>query len=129
MYPPEGAPTTNGRGTLPELLPQDDEDRKRFEAHLPLQVFSCWNGITVIDAAVFLPPHDVRFRQASADLDEQGKPKTVTEMASECFLSSVDFWKKGFGKILIAPRARCVCQTPLLTSELTMRYQRCIQPS
>ncbi|KAI0311465.1 cryptococcal mannosyltransferase 1-domain-containing protein [Amylostereum chailletii] len=112
MYPPEDMPTTNGRGTLPPLLPYDEADRARFEERLPLQVFSCWNGATVIDAEVFLEPHDVRFRIAGADLDENGVPKTVTEMASECFLSSVDFWKKGFGKILIAPRASVAYNLP-----------------
>ncbi|KAI0314893.1 cryptococcal mannosyltransferase 1-domain-containing protein [Amylostereum chailletii] len=106
MWPAANAPKFNGHGILPPILPYDDStaDRLRFEAHLPLQVFSCWNGATVFDAAPFLPPYNVRFRMAQADMDH-GKPKNVTELASECFLSSVDFWKEGYGKIMIVPRA------------------------
>jgi len=70
-----------------------------------LQVFSCWNGATVIDAAAFLPPHNIRFRTAKNDLDEHGKAKEVTEKASECFLTSVDLWKANMGKILVVPKA------------------------
>ena len=109
MYPDDDAPRQpDGRGPLPQLLPYDEADRLRFEANLPIQVFSCWNGATVIDAAAFLPPHNLRFRVAQHDLDEDGKPKEVTEAQSECFLSSVDLWKMGMGKIVLAPRARYV---------------------
>lgn len=93
---------------VPRLLPHDPEDRARFEAGLPLQVFSCWNGATIFDAAAFLPPNNVRFRTAKNDIDENGVAKTVTEKSSECFLTSVDLWKAGMGKILIVPKARCV---------------------
>lgn len=75
---------------------------------MPLQVFSCWNGATVFDAAAFLPPHNIKFRVAANDLGDNGVPKTVTEKASECFLTSVDLWKAGMGKILIVPKARYV---------------------
>ncbi|KZV72337.1 glycosyltransferase family 69 protein [Peniophora sp. CONT] len=106
MYPDDDAPRQpDGRGPLPELLPYDDADRLRFEANLPIQVFSCWNGATAIDAAAFLPPNNLRFRVAQHDLDEDGKPKEVTESQSECFLSSVDLWKMGLGKVVLAPRA------------------------
>ena len=77
-----------------------------MESLLPLQVFSCWNGATVIDAKAFLPPHNIRFRQAHNDLDENGKEKEVTEKGSECFLISVDLWKGDMGKILVVPKAR-----------------------
>ena len=88
--------------------PEDAMDRDRFVENLPLQVFSCWNGATVFDASAFLPPHNIRFRTALNDLDEQGKPKKATEKASECFLSSVDMWKEGLGKILLVPKSRLV---------------------
>lgn len=91
---------------VPQLLPHDPTDRERFQAGLPTQVFSCWNGATVFDATAFLPPHNIRFRIATNDLDENGVPKTITEKASECFLTSVDLWKVGMGKILIVPKAR-----------------------
>jgi alpha-1,3-mannosyltransferase len=92
--------------TVPQLLPYDEADRIRMDEHLPLQVFSCWNGATVIDAAAFLHPHNIRFRTAKNDVDEHGKAKEVTEKASECFLTSVDLWKANMGKILVVPKAR-----------------------
>ncbi|KAI0034270.1 cryptococcal mannosyltransferase 1-domain-containing protein [Vararia minispora EC-137] len=90
---------------LPHLLPEDPDDRARIERWFPLQVFSCWNGATVFDAASFLPPNNIRFRVSHADLDANGVSKDVTEKASECFLSSVDLWKHGLGKILLVPKA------------------------
>ncbi len=93
-------------GDIPQLLPHDPTDRSRMESLLPLQVFSCWNGATIFDAKAFLPPHNIRFRQARNDLDGNGEEKNVTDKASECFLTSVDLWKEGMGKILIVPKAR-----------------------
>lgn len=90
-----------GKRPLPPLLPQDPIDHTRFMGLLPLQVFSCWNGITAISASAFLPPHSIRFREAKND-----PGKEATEKASECFLLPVDLWKAGMGKILVAPRAR-----------------------
>ncbi|KAI0035524.1 cryptococcal mannosyltransferase 1-domain-containing protein [Vararia minispora EC-137] len=112
MYPTDDDPREpDGRGPLPRLLPYDEADRRRFEAHLPIQVFSCWNGATAIDASAFLEPNNLRFRIAKADLDEGGRPKEVTEMVSECFLSSVDLWKMGKGKVALAPRASVAYNT------------------
>ncbi|KAI0314058.1 cryptococcal mannosyltransferase 1-domain-containing protein [Amylostereum chailletii] len=91
--------------SVPQTLPEDTADRWRFEASVPLQVFSCWNGATVVDAAAFMPPHNVRFRMSNADVDEEGIRKNVTEKASECFLTSVDLWKAGMGRIAIVPKA------------------------
>ncbi|KAF8320409.1 hypothetical protein DL93DRAFT_2074035 [Clavulina sp. PMI_390] len=90
---------------IPPVLPDDPADRARFQAGLPMQVFSCWNGATVFDAAAFLAPHNIRFRISDSDYDEHGVKKTVTEKASECFLTSVDMWKAGLGKIMIVPKA------------------------
>ena len=101
LPPPEGMTKP-----IPRLLPQDPTDRSRIESSLPLQVFSCWNGATVIDANAFLPPHNIRFRQAHNDFDENGTEKEVSEKASECFLISVDLWKENMGKILVVPKAR-----------------------
>ena len=104
-----GPPAPEGQTKpVPQLLPYDEVDRVRMDELLPLQVFSCWNGATVIDANAFLQPHNIRFRTAKNDLDEHGKSKEVTEKASECFLASVDLWKAKMGKILVVPKARCV---------------------
>jgi alpha-1,3-mannosyltransferase len=126
MYPHDDDPRQpDGRGILPQLLPFDEADRARFEAQLPIQVFSCWNGATAIDASAFLPPHDLRFRVAKADLDERGRPKEVTEIISECFLSSVDLWKMGKGKIVLAPRARCVLRASPALRVLATHTRSC----
>ncbi|KZV65258.1 glycosyltransferase family 69 protein [Peniophora sp. CONT] len=92
---------------LPGTLLDDEADRRRWESHLPLQVFSCWNGATVIDAKAFLPPHNMRFRQSKADWEDESHsiPLSLTSKASECFLSSVDLWKLGFNRIAIIPKA------------------------
>ncbi|KZV75509.1 glycosyltransferase family 69 protein [Peniophora sp. CONT] len=92
---------------LPQLLP-DDRDaatRERIQSALPTQVFSCWNGATAFDASVFAPPTDLRFRISHGDFDEQGQLREMSEKASECFLSSVDLWKAGLGKIALVPKA------------------------
>ena len=44
----------------------------------------------------------IRFRTARNDVS------STTEKASECFLLCVDLWRRGMGKILMVPRARCV---------------------
>ncbi|VDB99758.1 unnamed protein product [Peniophora sp. CBMAI 1063] len=92
---------------LPQLLTdeRDGPTRERIQSALPTQVFSCWNGATAFDASVFAPPTDLRFRASHGDLDEQGQLREVTEKASECFLSSVDLWKAGLGKIALVPKA------------------------
>lgn len=92
---------------LPQLLPdeRDAATRERIQAALPTQVFSCWNGATALDASVFAPPTDLRFRTSHSDFDEHGQPLEISEKASECFLSSVDLWKAGLGKIALVPKA------------------------
>ncbi|VDC05222.1 unnamed protein product, partial [Peniophora sp. CBMAI 1063] len=92
--------------TAPGTLQDDEAERRRWEKHLPLQVFSCWNGATVIDAKAFLPPHSLRFRQSKSDLEDEksGIVRNVTQKASECYLSSVDLWKMGFNRIAMVPK-------------------------
>ena len=72
---------------------------------LPFQVFSCWNGIAIIDSSLFLPSPSLRFRS-------QGP----TDAASECKLFCHDVWgakaeevdedgrPKG-ARIMVVPRA------------------------
>ncbi|KAG9122678.1 hypothetical protein FRC07_000853 [Ceratobasidium sp. 392] len=88
------------------LLDQDDEqDRVALEAGNPFQVFSCWNGVTAFTASVFALPTSLRFRTAYNDL---GSKDGASDKASECYLSSVDLWKAGLGRIMVIPRARQV---------------------
>ena len=49
----------------------------------PFQVFSCWNGVTVLSAALFEHPHSLRFRSVNG-----------TDRQSECYLFCSDIWKE-----------------------------------
>nr|CAG8487819.1 7779_t:CDS:2 [Entrophospora candida] len=66
----------------------------------PVQVFSCWNGVVVMNAEPFVK-HNVRFR-ALMPLLEEGLPFE----ASECCLVYSDFRKLGYNKIFINPDVR-----------------------
>jgi hypothetical protein len=55
--------------------------------------------------SVFLE-HGIRFRGAHSDHDKYGNVKEPSDIASECYLISVDMWKKKIGKIVLASRAR-----------------------
>jgi Cryptococcal mannosyltransferase 1 len=90
---------------IPVPLPFDPEDHERFVSLLPLQVFSCWNGMAAFDPAVFLE-HGIRFRGAGSDHGGWGNVKELSDIASECYLISVDMWRKKIGKIVLASRAR-----------------------
>lgn len=96
----------------PTPLYDDPVNRARFTSFLPVQVFSCWNGMAAFSSTVFLD-HGIRFRTAYSDHGEDGAIKEVTEIASECYLSSVDMWKAGIGKILLVSRSRYVDNLPL----------------
>lgn len=56
--------------------------RVRLQNLLPIQVFSCWNGLTIFDAALFEPPTNLRFRS-----------KNGLDTHSECYLFCSDIWK------------------------------------
>jgi hypothetical protein len=91
-------------------------------------VFSCWNGATVFDADVFAAPDGIRFRMSRVkDFDDNGQLQLYSDRVSECFLSSVDMWKHGRGKIMIVPKARFVAVLHCLhkwrvANELTTVY-------
>ena len=86
----------------PPMLPhpEDAEERERFERRLPIQVFSCWNGMAAMDSRAFYPPQNIRFREARNDPEREH-----TDKQSECFLIPVDFWKQQMGRIQVVPRA------------------------
>jgi alpha-1,3-mannosyltransferase len=90
---------------IPVPLPFDPEDHGRFVSLLPLQVFSCWNGMAAFTADVFLK-YGIRFRGAHSDHEVDGSVKEPSDIASECYLASVDMWKAKIGKIVLASRAR-----------------------
>lgn len=54
-----------GHWQLPsDPFPLNPASRELYHALSPIQVFSCWNGITSVVADVFLPPMSLRFRDA-----------------------------------------------------------------
>lgn len=70
----------------------------RFQRHLPIQVQSCWNGIAVLDPApIYSTPH-VKFRMAKLADQECS--------ASECSLICNDYWRAGYGRIIMVPRVK-----------------------
>ncbi|KAG8753371.1 capsular associated protein [Serendipita sp. 396] len=75
---------------------KDSSDR--FQRHLPIQVQSCWNGIAILDPApIYSTPH-VRFRMAKLSDKECS--------ASECSLVCNDYWRAGYGRIIMVPRVK-----------------------
>lgn len=81
-----------------ESVFRSPEDSQRFQRHLPLQVQSCWNGISVLDPApMYAHPH-VRFRMANLPKGECS--------ASECSLICNDYWTAGYGRIVMISRVK-----------------------
>ncbi|CAG8671279.1 5878_t:CDS:2 [Acaulospora morrowiae] len=64
----------------------------------PVRVFSCWNGVTVMNAEPFVK-HNVRFRALFKD-------KELKFDASECCLIYSDFRKLGYDKVFVNPNVR-----------------------
>ncbi|KAJ1835949.1 hypothetical protein LPJ73_007676 [Coemansia sp. RSA 2703] len=75
------------------------DDPTALVAHLnnrPYQVQCCWNGLAVIDAQVFMHPHDIRFRRSVS-----GECS-----ASECSLLCNDMWAAGMHRMIVVPLAK-----------------------
>lgn len=66
--------------------------RARFDAGLPLQVFSCWDGGVAL-AAGPLARGDVAFRAERPGECHQGEPELLCK----------DLWWKGLGRIAVVP--------------------------
>ncbi|KAJ3722748.1 glycosyltransferase family 69 protein [Lentinula guzmanii] len=81
-----------------EMIFHHSESSQRFQAHLPVQVQSCWNGIAVLDPAPFYTPPHVKFRMAKITEGECS--------ASECSLICNDYWQTGYGRIMMVPRVK-----------------------
>ncbi|KAI4096812.1 MAG: hypothetical protein LQ339_006896 [Xanthoria mediterranea] len=74
------------------LLWDDPERKRRLEARKPFQVFACWNGMAAIGAKAFTQK-GIRFRRNREGECYMGEPTLLAK----------DFWKAGFGKILVVP--------------------------
>lgn len=70
----------------------DHETKSRYSAHLPFQVFSCWNGAVTFSADPIVNG-DVMFRSNNPGECFQGEPELFCK----------DLWYKGWGKIAVVP--------------------------
>ncbi|KAK4054056.1 hypothetical protein OIO90_003701 [Microbotryomycetes sp. JL221] len=77
-------------------------DQHRFYDNLPVQVYSCWNGMTVIDADLFKPVNSdeddtITAEQQETSVDEvkgiRFHAMDDSDIRSECFLFSQDVWR------------------------------------
>jgi len=66
--------------------------RSRYDAHLPFQVFSCWNGATVFTAAPILGSQ-ISFRPPREGECVQGEPQLFCK----------DLWYHGYRRIAVVP--------------------------
>ncbi|WWC65904.1 uncharacterized protein I303_108526 [Kwoniella dejecticola CBS 10117] len=78
-----------------DLFSNSPGSKKRYANLEPFQVFSSWNALAILSPKPFLPPHDVRFRRGDLAKGECA--------ASECTLIASDFWKDGYGKVMVVP--------------------------
>jgi len=74
------------------LFRNDPRTRARFDAKLPFQVYSCWNGGAVFTAKPLLQ-HSVAFRASYKDECYMGEPTLLCK----------DFWTMGHGRIAVVP--------------------------
>ncbi|KAM0786593.1 hypothetical protein ACM66B_002047 [Microbotryomycetes sp. NB124-2] len=72
----------SGEWVLPSPVLPNSPYRQQYEDRRPFQVFSCFNGVTVIDAWLFLPPFSLRFHS-----DDN------SDVNSECYILCRDIWK------------------------------------
>ena len=90
----------------------DEETKRRFEADLPTQVFSCWSSLVVATSSYFTwpsdPEHRFRFAYPAKRTGPKHWGKLITSIVSERFLLAVDFWAFKHGKFMLTPRAKLV---------------------
>ena len=95
---------------LPFTKSADEETKRRFEADLPTQVFSCWSSLVVATSSYFTwganPEHRFRFAYPVKRMGIKRWGKLVTSIVSERFLFAVDFWKFKHGRFMLIPRAK-----------------------
>lgn len=97
---------------IPFTEPGDEEARRRFEADLPMQVFSCWSSLVVASSSYFTwpstPEHRFRFahpvKRTGTGIKHWGK--LITSIVSERFFLAVDLWTHKHGKLMLVPRAK-----------------------
>lgn len=85
-----------------KLFPSSPISRERHERLLPYQVFTGWNGMTVLSPTPFFAPYYVRFRRGTPRRSDQKEGEEECQ-ASESQFIPLDFWKWGFGRIQTVP--------------------------
>lgn len=70
----------------------DPLNKRRYDAFLPVQVYSCWGGMVTLDARPFVN-RQLRFRASDAGECYMGEPTLLAK----------DMWRLGIGKIAAIP--------------------------
>jgi len=108
-YTSEQMKETSKGKLVPFTESVDEETKRRFEADLPTQVFSCWSSLVVATSSYFTwpsnPEHRFRFARPVNRTGIKHWGKLVTSIVSERFLFAVDFWKLKHGKFMLIPRS------------------------
>jgi hypothetical protein len=98
------------RNGLRELIYSVDDTtaKQRFADARPVPVYSCWNGMIVMDARPFVAiGPDGEFRKGKAPVRFRPAKRRKGECAaSECKLVAKDFWKRGFDRWVLVPYVR-----------------------
>lgn len=86
------------------LFPDEPETRSRYDARLPFQVFSCWNGLVAFTAAPLLGLS----RTGEKAAPELEPVRFRASRKGECFsgeptLFCKDLWWAGFNRIAVVP--------------------------
>ncbi|KAG2482731.1 hypothetical protein HYH03_018362 [Edaphochlamys debaryana] len=93
-----------------------EESWQRFEARVPVPVFSCWGGMAAVAASVFTE-HNIRFRR--------NQPTECA--ASECELLCRDMWGVNMSSIVLLPTAIAAYSYDVFVSA-QQRYSRPSEP-
>jgi len=93
-------------GDVTHPLSQDPAAQRRFDDQLPLQVFSCWNGMLASRTAPYLPPVRHRSRRRLIRQHNVRLRSTGDEVVSESFVFCQDLWRAGYNKLAMAPRVK-----------------------
>ncbi|RYP78189.1 hypothetical protein DL771_000666 [Monosporascus sp. 5C6A] len=93
--------------TAEKLFPGEPETRARYDAKLPFQVFSCWNGLVAFTAAPLLGLSRAG-EKVTKETEEREPLRFRASRKGECFsgeptLFCKDLWWAGFNRIAVVP--------------------------
>ncbi|WVW86879.1 hypothetical protein I302_108934 [Kwoniella bestiolae CBS 10118] len=102
-----------------DLFPNSPPSRSKYQNLSPFQVFSSWNALAILSPEPFLPPYNVRFRRGDTAKGECA--------ASECTLIAGDYWRAGFGRVMVVPSVQLAYERDVASdtiSELSKQKTR-----